>query len=88
MCQKNSFEKNYPFQVFKISVFFLFAFFFQTYFMYLYTYFTQNLRPHLQNSFSWTIFFVFFAKLNNVRNMGKLCVNLYNATSYPPSDPI
>ena len=28
MCQKNSFEKNYPFQVFKISVFFLFAFFF------------------------------------------------------------
>ena len=48
---------------FKDLCVFSFLHFFQTDFMFLYSHFTQNRRPKIHNSFSWTIF---IANLKNV----------------------
>ena len=52
------------FEVFKIYVFLFFCTFCQADFMYEYSHFTLNLRPHIQTVFPKLLVFVFFVKLN------------------------
>ena len=62
---------------------FFFELIFQSYFIDQLSHFSTNLRPHLQNSFFKTEFFVSMLSSRMSRNMHKLRPKLRNAKIYP-----